>query len=117
MLTGNVYKIIKTDKPSEFAFGCGNGLYFATWWDNKFNPGEDVIFQGKYVTQICLLAQGQFLMSIWNQPGVYIVSRNAKVKPIKIEDPRYNSHTTDLKPLFPDQFNELPYVVSRNRNF
>ena len=47
---------------------------------------------------------------------MYIVSRNAHVKPVKIEDPRYNSHTTDLKPLFPEQFNELPYVVSRNRN-
>ena len=41
LLTGNVYKIIKTDKPAEFAFGCGNGLYFATWYDNKFEIGED----------------------------------------------------------------------------
>ena len=35
---------------------------------------------------------------------------------MKIEDPRYNTHTTDLKPLFPDSFAELPYIVTRNKN-
>ena len=35
---------------------------------------------------------------------------------MKIEDPRYSSHTTDLKPLFPEQFSELPYIVTRNKN-
>ena len=36
ILTGNIYKIIKTDIPNEFAFGCGNGLYFANWQDDCF---------------------------------------------------------------------------------
>ena len=45
-----------------------------------------------------------------------MVDRSPKSKPQKIEDPRYNSHTTDLKPLFPEQFIELPYIVTRNKN-
>lgn len=63
-----------------------------------------------------MLAQSQYLVSIWNQSGVFIVSKSTKSKPIKLEDPRYNSHTTDLKPLFPEDFNMLPYVISRNKN-
>ena len=31
LLTGNIYKIIKTDRSKEYAFGCGNGLYFAEY--------------------------------------------------------------------------------------
>ena len=62
------------------------------------------------------LPRGAYLISIWNQAGVFIVDRSPKNKPLKIEDPRYNSHITDLKPLFPDQFQELPYVVARNKN-
>ena len=114
--TRNIYKIVKTDRPDEFAFGCGNGMYFAKWEDDKFYIGEDKIFGGKYVTQIVVLARGAYLISIWNQAGVFICDRSPKSKPLKIEDPRYNSHTTDLKPLFPDQFQELPYVVARNKN-
>ena len=114
--TRNIYKIVKTDRPDEYAFGCGNGMYFANWENDRFILGEDKIFSGKYVTQIVLLPRGAFLISIWNQAGVFIVDRSPKSKPLKIEDPRYNSHTTDLKPLFPDQFVELPYVVARNKN-
>ena len=44
------------------------------------------------------------------------MERSAKIKPQKIEDPKYNSHTTDLKPLFPEQFSELPYIVQRNKS-
>ena len=114
--TRNIYKIVKTDRPDEFAFGCGNGMYFANWENDRFILGEDAIFKGKYVTQIVLLTRGAFLISIWNQAGVFVVDRSPKSKPLKIEDPRYNSHTTDLKPLFPEQFQELPYVVARNKN-
>ena len=55
LLTGNVYKIVKTDRPNEFCFGCGNGMYFGTFEHEKFFLGEDKIFAGKYVTQLCLL--------------------------------------------------------------
>lgn len=44
------------------------------------------------------------------------MDRSSKSKPKKIEDPRYNSHTTDLKALFPDCFSDFPYIVSRNKN-
>ncbi len=37
-------------------------------------------------------------------------------KPQRIDDPRFNSHTTDLKPLFPDSIETLPYIISRNKN-
>ena len=50
LLTGNVYKIIKTDRPNEFCFGCGNGMFFGTFENEKFTLGEDKIFSGKYVT-------------------------------------------------------------------
>lgn len=116
MLTGNIYKIISTERPDEFAFGCGNGMFFATFENGKFISGADSIFKGKYVTQICKISKGAYCVSVWNQSGVYIVNRDPKEKPIKIEDPRYNSHITDLKPLFPDQFVDLPYVVARNKN-
>lgn len=55
LLTGNVYKIIKTDRVDEFCFGCGNGMYFSTFEGDKFVLGDDKIFSGKYVTQITLL--------------------------------------------------------------
>jgi hypothetical protein len=102
LLTGNIYKIIATERPDEYAFGCGNGMFFATFEEEKFTVGSDKIFTGKYVTQICKISKGSYLVSIWNQAGVFIVNRDPKEKPVKIEDPRYNSHTTDLKPLFPD---------------
>lgn len=116
LLTGNIYKIVKTDRPSEFCFGCGNGMFFGVFENEKFILGEDKIFSGKYVTQVTLLPRGSFLCSIWNQSGVFVVDRTPRSKPMKIEDPRYNSHTTDLKALFPEQFGELPYVVTRNKN-
>lgn len=48
---------------------------------------------------------------------MFVAERSAKSKPYKIEDPHYNSHTTDLKPLFPEKFfTDLPYVVQRNKN-
>lgn len=50
LLHGNIYKIIKTDRPNEYCFGCGNGMYFATYENDKFALGDDKIFQGKYVT-------------------------------------------------------------------
>ena len=77
---------------------------------------NDSIFKGKYVTQMCMVSAGTYCVSIWNQSGVFIVSRDSKSKPIKIEDPRYNSHITDLKPLFPDQLDHLPYLLERNKN-
>lgn len=77
-------------------------MYFANLENMKFVQGTDQIFKGKYVTQICKISKGQYVVSVWNQSGVFIVNRDPKEKPIKIEDPRYNSHTTDLKPLFPD---------------
>ena len=108
--------MIKTDRPNEFCFGCGNGMFFGIFEEDKFTLGDDKIFTGKYVTQVGLLPRGAFICSIWNQSGVFIVDRNPKNKPQKIEDPRYNSHTTDLKPLFPENFSELPYIVTRNKN-
>ena len=109
--------MIKTDKPNEYCFGCGNGMYFATLENDRFILGEDKIFTGKYVTQVCLMPRGAFVCSIWNQTGVFVVDRSPKSKPQKVEDPRYNSHTTDLKPLFPDQnFDDFPYLVQRNKN-
>ena len=77
LLDGNIYKIIKTDRPNEFCFGCGNGMYFATFENQKFTLGEDKIFTGKYVTQVCLLPRGAFVCSIWNQTGVFVVERSA----------------------------------------
>lgn len=61
---------------------------------------------GKYITQVCSLGNDRFLIAIWNQSGAFLVNRSKDWKgkpsrPIQIEDPRYNSHTTDLKPLFP----------------
>ena len=50
LLTGNVYKIIKTDRPNEFCFGCGNGMFFAVFENERLIQGEDKIFSGKYVT-------------------------------------------------------------------
>ena len=40
------------------------------------------------------------------------------LKPIHLEDPRINSHTTDLKPLFsgPGELKQFPYIISRNKN-
>jgi len=66
LLTGNIYKICKTDRPNEFCFGCGNGMYFGVFENEKFHLGEDKIFSGKYVTQVSLLPRGTFLCSIWN---------------------------------------------------
>jgi hypothetical protein len=31
LFTANVYKIVQTDQANTFAFGCGNGLFFATY--------------------------------------------------------------------------------------
>ena len=82
LLTGNVYKIVKTDRPNEFCFGCGNGMFFGVFENQeKFILGEDKIFAGKYVTQVCLLPRGAYLCSIWNQSGVFIVERSPKHKP------------------------------------
>lgn len=50
LLTGNVYKIIATERPDEFAFGCGNGMFFATFENDQFAMSQDSIFKGKYVT-------------------------------------------------------------------
>ena len=58
LLTGNIYKIIKTDRPNEYCFGCGNGMFFGVFENEKFILGDDKIFSGKYVTQICLLNRG-----------------------------------------------------------
>lgn len=81
LLTGNIYKVIKTDRPNEFCFGCGNGMYFGVFEDDKFMLGDDKIFSGKYVTQVCLLPKGAFLISIWNQSGVFVVDRSPKSRP------------------------------------
>lgn len=66
LLSGNIYKIIRTERPNEFAFGCGNGMFFASFEHEKYTLREDKIFPGKYVTQICSLPHGAFLVSIWN---------------------------------------------------
>jgi hypothetical protein len=65
---------------------------------------------------MCNVSKGTYCISIWNQSGVFIVNREPGAKAVKIEDPRYNSHITDLKPLFPENFAELPYVIARNKN-
>lgn len=83
--------------------GCGEGLFFVKYSDLKFIVSEEKIFFGKYVTQLCPITATSYLVSIWNQPGVYIVERRPGHKPEKIEDPRYNSHTTDIKPLFENE--------------
>ena len=66
LLSHNVYKIIKTDQPNEYCFGCGDGMYFATYEHKKFTLLNDKLFEGLYVTQLCLLSRGSFLCSIWN---------------------------------------------------
>ena len=38
------------------------------------------------------------------------------MRPIVIDDPRFNSHITDLKPLLPGQLRDYPYIVCRNKN-
>ena len=96
--------------------GCGEGLFFMQYYDLRFELLEEKIFFGKYVTQLCPVSATGYLVSIWNQPGLWLCERRPGCKPEKIEDPRYNSHTTDIKPLFPDQIADFPYVVSRNRN-
>jgi hypothetical protein len=60
-------------------------------------------------------------VSVWNQSGVFLVDRSQAAsgkatKPIHIEDPKYNSHITDLKPLFAGALRDFPYIVSRNKN-
>jgi hypothetical protein len=39
LLTGNIYKIIETERPDEFAFGCGNGMFFASFDGERFKAG------------------------------------------------------------------------------
>jgi len=46
---------VQTDQPFTFAFGCGNGLFFATFDRGRFVLSEEKIFVGKYITQICRL--------------------------------------------------------------
>lgn len=106
----NVYKIIPTDRKEAFAFGCGNGLFFGTFDPRTYelDLSNEQIMPGKYITQICLIGEGKFLVSIWNQSGTFIVNRSGwfggkPAKPVWIEEPRFSSHITDLKPLFPDQ--------------
>ena len=41
-------------------------MFFGLFENDRFVLGEDKIFSGKYVTQICLLPKGAFLVSIWN---------------------------------------------------
>jgi len=36
LAVGNIYKIIKTERPDEYAFGCGNGMFFAIYDNGKF---------------------------------------------------------------------------------
>ena len=50
LLSGNIYKMVKTDRPNEYCFGCGNGMYFAVFENERFTLGDDKIFTGKYVT-------------------------------------------------------------------
>lgn len=38
------------------------------------------------------------------------------MRPILVEDAKFNSHCTDLKPLFEGQLKEFPYIVIRNKN-
>lgn len=66
LLTGNIYKIIKTDRAREYAFGCGNGLYFAEYDKNQFYVSDDKVFAGKYVTQVLNVSKETYLVSIWN---------------------------------------------------
>jgi len=56
LFSSNVYKIVNAGKTNEFAFGCGDGLFFATY-DGKWQLAEDSILAGKYITQICSLGQ------------------------------------------------------------
>ena len=70
---------------------------------------------------MCNLGRGKFLVAVWNQSGLYVIDRSVNytgtpAKPFKIEDPKYNSHTTDLKPLFPNNLDILPYIITRNKN-
>lgn len=56
---------------------------------------------------------------MWNQAGLHLVTRahgGNLVKPVLIQDPKFNSHVTDLKPLFPELLSDYPYVVCRNKN-
>lgn len=56
---------------------------------------------------------------MWNQAGLHLVTRahgGNPVKPVLIQDPKFNSHVTDLKPLFPELLSDYPYVVCRNKN-
>jgi len=66
LLTGNIYKIIETERPDEYAFGCGNGMFFASFDGERFKAGKDSIFKGKYVTQICIISKGSYCVSVWN---------------------------------------------------
>jgi len=50
--SGNIYKIIKTDIVNEYAIGGGQGMYFGKVVNQKFELSKEIIFKGKYVTQI-----------------------------------------------------------------
>lgn len=73
---GNIYKIIKTDLVNEFAIGGGQGMYTGKLVNQKFELSKEIIFKGKYVTQILKIDKGIFLVSIWNQAGVYLVDKH-----------------------------------------
>lgn len=78
---------------------------------------NEKIFGGKYITQVQYIGNQNYAVSIWNKSGIYIVSRAEGVKSVKIEDPRYYSHTTDLKPMFEKLLGqEMPYLLQRNKN-
>ena len=50
LLSHNVYKIIKTDRPNEYCFGCGDGMYFADYENDEFILSNERLFEGLYVT-------------------------------------------------------------------
>lgn len=55
--SANVYKIVQTDQPNTFAFGCGDGLFFGTFdnYQQQLVISEEQAMPGKYITQICSL--------------------------------------------------------------
>ena len=54
------------------------------------------------------------------ESGIWLVDRSRKCVRGRIEDPRGNMKTTDLKPLFPrvdgSKSNPVPFIISRNKN-
>jgi hypothetical protein len=111
-LTGNIFKIVTADRPGEFAMGTEKGLWFATWnsLSAKCILDENQILRQKNVSQVCRAAKWVYVAACWMESGLWLIDRQKKCVRSRIQDPRCNFKTTDLRPLF-EGLDETPYML------